>query len=334
MIKKYASAILPTFATVAVAVLAVNPASAQDAIRIGTSSVGSNFYTQAVGVGEVINKKGNINTTVQSVGGSAATVRGLGSKKIEFGMANSFAAVTGYKGTFSFKKSGAVSTRLVVQGASNYRAIVFRKGKGVSSPKDLEGKTIIGKRRPLPELELITNAMLKVYGVDTSKVKVVGTTNTGQAIKNLTVGSVAAAALPMGPRAGNIQKPFSDGVFEFFHPTKAKRDEMLKLLPGLIFGRTFDTSAFDGLKKPVHVFAMNTLFLTRPDISDDLVYRVTKTIVENTELLKTYHPQLAQWTAKNSLENVQLPFHPGAIRYYKERGLWTPELEATQKKLM
>ncbi|NQV57441.1 MAG: ABC transporter substrate-binding protein, partial [Rhodospirillales bacterium] len=154
------------------------PADAQQAIRIGTSSVGSNFYTQAVGVGEVINKKAGINTSVQAVGGSAATVRGLGAGKIEFGMANSFAAVTGFKGTYSFKKSGAVKNRLVVQGGANHRAVVFTAGKGVNGPKDLEGKTFIGTRRPLPELELITKAMFKVYGVDASKVKVVGTTNT------------------------------------------------------------------------------------------------------------------------------------------------------------
>lgn len=320
--------------TVGLLAVGQSPVQAQDAIRIGTSSVGSNFYTQAVGVGEVINKKGGINTTVQSVGGSAATVRGIGRKKIEFGMANSFAAVTAYQGTYSFKKGGKIDTRLVVQGASNHRAIVFRKGKGVNSPKDLEGKTMIGKRRPLPELDLITSAMLKVYNVDTSKVKVVATTNTGQALKSLTVGSVAAAALPMGPRAANIQKPLSDGIFEFFHPTKAKRDEMLKLLPPLIFGSTFGTDAFDGLKKEVHVFSMNTLFLTHPGTSDDLVYRVTKTIAENTALLKTYHPQLVNWTAENSMKNFQLPFHAGAIRYYKEKGLWDAAAEAHQKKLL
>ncbi|MFP6736784.1 MAG: TAXI family TRAP transporter solute-binding subunit [Rhodospirillales bacterium] len=310
------------------------PADAQQAIRIGTSSVGSNFYIQGVGVGEVINKKAGINTSVQAVGGSAATVRGLGAGKIEFGMANSFAAVTAYRGTYSFKKSGPVKNRLVVQGGANHRAIVFTSGKGVKSPKDLEGKTFIGKRRPLPELDLITKAMFKVYGVDASKVKVVGTTNTGQVIKNLIVGSVAGAAVPLGRKAANMQKPFTDGAFTFFHPTKAKRDEMLKLLPPLIFGRTFDTDSFVGLKKEIHVFAMNTLFLTAAGTPDDAVYKVTKAILENTKLMTTYHPELANWNTGNTLKNVQLPFHNGAIKYFKEKGLWTPALAAAQKRLL
>ena len=331
----YTKTKLLTAALTAVGITAASlPADAQQAVRIGTSSVGSNFYVQGVGVGEVINRKGGINTSVQSVGGSAATVRGLGAKKIEFGMANSFAAVTGYKGSYSFKKSGPVKTRLVVQGAPNHRAIIFTTGKGVKSPKGLEGQTFVGKRRPLPELELITNAMFKVFGVNASKVKVVGTTNTGQVIKNVVVGSIAGAAIPLGPKAANWQKPFSDGKYQFFHISKAKRDEMLKHLPPLIFGRTFGTDAFVGLKEEVHVFAMNTLFLTRPDMSDDIVYKVTKTIVENTELAKTYHRDLVHWNSKNSLTNFQLPFHPGAVKYFKDKGLWTAAHEAQQKKVM
>jgi hypothetical protein len=79
---------------------------------------------------------------------------------------------------------------------------------------------------------------------------------------------------------------------------------------------------------------MNTLFLTRPDMSDDTVYKVTKAIVENVALGKTYHRDLAHWNVKNSLTNVQLPFHPGAVRYYKDKGVWTAALEATQKRLL
>lgn len=321
---------------IAAAAIALLPstAAAQDAVRIGTSSVGSNFYRLAVGAGEVVNQKAGINTTVQAVGGSAATVRGLGSGRIEFGLANAFAAVTGYQGSFSFEKSGKVDIRLALQGGANHRGFVVRKGSGIKSVSDLEGKTIIGTRRPLPELELITNAVLKVYGVDAGKVKIVGTTNTGQALKNLTVGSVDAALLPYGPRAANIQKPFSDGVFTFLDIGRDKRDAALKHLPGLIFGATQTKEWFDGLENDTELFAMNTLFVTRPGVPDETVYKIVKGILENNELFVSYHHQAADWTLENTLTNVQLPFHDGAVRYFKDRGAWTPELEARQKELL
>lgn len=307
---------------------------AQDAVRIGTSSVGSNFYRLAVGAGEVINQKGGTNTSVQAVGGSAATIRGISAGKIEFGIANAFAAVTGYQGTFSFEKSGKMNVRLALQGGANHRGIVVRTGSGIKSMKDLEGKTIIGKRRPLPELELITNAMLKVYGVDASKVKIVGTTNTGQALKLLTVGSVDAAVLPYGRKAANIQKPLSDGVFHFLPLPKEKRDAALKLLPELIFGEAQSTDWFDAQKEPTQNFAMNTLFVTHPGVSNEVVYKVVKAIFENNKLFVSYHHDGKDWTLKNTVTNVQLPFHDGAIKYLKEAGAWTPALEMRQKNLL
>ena len=283
----------------------------------------------------MVNKKAGINTTVESVGGSAATVRSLGRSKIEFGLANAFAAVTGYNGTFSFKKSGRVKDlRLALQGAPNHRSIVVRKRAGIKTVQDLKGKTMVGTRRPLPELKLITAALFKHFKIDPSSVNVVGTTNTGQVIKALAVGSVDAAVVPLGPKAANWQKPMTEGIIEFLDLSKSARDAMLKTLPGLIFAETFGLSAFEGLKKPVNVFAMNTLFVTRPGVSDDTVYKVVKSILENNKLFVSYHHQAKPWTLKNALTNVQLPFHPGAIRYFKEKGAWTAAHAAKQKKLL
>lgn len=326
---------IPILAGGLVAALAAAPAAfAQEAVRIGTSSVGSNFYRLAVGAGEVVNQKGGLNTSVQSVGGSAATVRGADAGKIEFGIANAFAAVTGYQGTFSFKKSGKMNIRLALQGGANHRGLVVRDGSDIKSIADLEGKTIIGKRRPLPELELITNALLKVYGVDAGKVKIVGTTNTGQALKLLTVGSVDAAVLPYGPKAANIQKPMNDGVFHFLDLPSDKRDAALKELPPLVFGETQTPDWFDGQEKPTEIFAMNTLFITHPKVGNETVYKTVKAIIENNKLFVSYHHQADAWTLKNTLTNVQLPFHDGAVKYFKEAGAWTGELEKRQKELL
>jgi len=176
--------------------------------------------------------------------------------------------------------------------------------------------------------------MLKVYGVDPASVKVVGTTNTGQVLKALAVGSVDAAVAPMGVGAANIQKPLRDGTIEFLYLDVAKRDEMLKQLPGLIFGRSFPVGSFVGLKKPVPVFAMNTFFVSRPDVSNEIVYKVVKTLLENHDLFVSYYRDAEMWTIKNTLTNVQLPFHEGAIRYFKEKGMWTAALEARQKELL
>lgn len=309
----------------------VTGASAQEAIRIGTSSVGSNFYVNAVAISEVVQKKGGINTSVQAVGGSSANVRGLARKKIEFAMANAFAAFSGYNGTYNFKGQ-KMPVRLVVQGHTNERVILVRKAANIKSAKDLEGRTIIGKRRALPEVALIMEQFQKVHGLQ--KLNVVATTNTGEVFKAFAAGSVDAAIVPTGPRAGNVQKAIRDGHVEFLKWDASKRDEMLKNLPDLMFGGTFGPTAFDGHDFDAPVFAMRTYFISAPHVKEETVYKVAKTMYENTKLMSSYQKRLAEWTVENSLQNFSLPYHDGAIRYFKEKKLWTDAHAARQKKLL
>lgn len=307
------------------------PSMAQDAVRIGTSSVGSVFYTIAIGASEIITKHAKLNATAEPVGGSTANVYGLGAKKIEFALANAFASFSGFHGTHTFKKP--VDIMLVVQGQPSYRFMLVRKGANIKTPKDLIGKTVIAKRRALPELEIMMDAYVKAFGLPKKKIKIVTTTNSPEAYRVLRAGSVDAAILPFSKKTAAVAKPMRDGVLEFLYISKEKRDEMLKYLPKAMHEGYFEPNNYIGQTKPVYLFAMNTYFLTRSGVSEETVYKVTKAILENNKEFTTYHKSARFWTAKRTLKNVALPFHPGAIRYFKEKGLWTAELQATQKKL-
>ncbi len=312
--------------------LAASGAGAQEAVRIGTSSVGSTFYTIAIGASEIITKYAKLNTTVEPVGGSTASVNSMGAKKIEFAMANSFASFSGYYGRYRFKKR--IPLRLVVIGQPNFRSLVVRKGARIKSASDLKGKIIIARRRALPENELVFNAMMKVFGIDKGAVRVVATTNSPQVYKALRAGSVDGALIPYSPRSPAVEKPFQDDVIEFFDLAKDKRDEAMQYVPKAFYRHTFKAGTFIKQAKPVHVFGLSTYFLSRPGVSDEQVYRVAKAILENTKEFATYHKAARLWNTKRTLGDPKLPFHNGAVKYFKDKGLWTPALAAKQKELL
>jgi hypothetical protein len=307
-------------------------AAAQDAVRVGTSSVGSVFYTLAVGVSEIITKHAKVNATAEPVGGSAANMRGLAAKNIEFAIGNAFAAFTAYKGTDTFKKP--IDLRLVVQGQPSYRWFVLRKASGIKRVEDLKGKTIVAKRRALPELTLIMDALISVTGLSKGDVKRVETTNTGQVLQALKAGSIDGAVFPFSRRAPHVQEPMTDGMLDFLYVSKDVRDAMLKRLPPMMWDETFKPGVFKGQDKPLHLIGLNTYFLTRPGVSDDTAYKVAKAIYENTKEFASYHRTAAQWNLKRALKNVALPFHNGVIRYFREKGVWTAALDARQKELL
>ncbi len=317
MLKLTATAVALTTATMVFS----GAASAQEAIRFGTSSVGSLFYTIAIGASEIIHKHAGLNTNVEPVGGSTASLHSLGAKKIEIAMANSFASFSAYYGRYKFKKP--LDIRLVIKGQPNYRGLVVRKSAGIRNAADLKGKIIIGKRRALPENELVMRAMMKVMGLSEGSVRLVATTNSPQMYKALRAGSVDGAIIPFSPRSAALLKPMHDGVIEFFDLPKDKRDAAMKHVPEAFYTQTFKPGTFKGQKKPIYSFGLSTYIVSRPDISNEIIYKVVKALDENTKEFATYHKAARLYTGKRTLAGFKLPLHDGAIRYFKDKGKWT-----------
>ena len=80
---------------------------------------------------------------------------------------------------------------------------------------------------------------------------------------------------------------------------------------------------FKGQKGPVKSVDYGTNLIANKDMSEDLAYRITKAICENRDALVAEHKGMAGFTVKDAWrpENVGIPLHPGAVRYYKEKGL-------------
>jgi TRAP-type uncharacterized transport system substrate-binding protein len=64
------------------------------------------------------------------------------------------------------------------------------------------------------------------------------------------------------------------------------------------------------------------------------VYQVTKAIFDNLPDWTGVHPLARQWSLKKALQINVAPYHEGAIRYYKEKGVWTAAMDAKQKALL
>lgn len=69
--------------------------------------------------------------------------------------------------------------------------------------------------------------------------------------------------------------------------------------------------------------------------SPDAVYLILKAITDNLEELKPVHPWLQSWSLETMLDlNAPIPYHDGAIKFFKEKGLWTEEHDQMQKALL
>ena len=80
---------------------------------------------------------------------------------------------------------------------------------------------------------------------------------------------------------------------------------------------TYKTSAAD-----VTTFGVMATFVTSASVSDDVVYSVTKAVMENIDVFRTLHPAFSNLDPANMIvDGLSAPLHPGAVKYYKEKGL-------------
>jgi TRAP transporter TAXI family solute receptor len=297
--------------------------------RFGTSSVGSTFYVIANGFGSLIQKYAAINMTVEPIGGSYANIFSLNAGKLDYAITNSGAAFDGYNGVEPFEDPADIG--LIAQGQASYRFIIVRRDENIRQLEDLNGKILIGRRPALPELNSISSVLVAAAKLD--DVNVVSTKNTKESIKHIKSGTVDGTIIPGGARVPAVVQLFRDGVVDPLYIPDDVFAEMKKQVPPYMFSETFPAGHFQGQEKEFSVFGLNTYIVAGPHASEEQVYLITRTLFDNLEEFGTYHNEAKKWTIDNTLTDPKIPFHPGAIRYFKEQGYWTPELEKIQTDL-
>ena len=77
----------------------------------------------------------------------------------------------------------------------------------------------------------------------------------------------------------------------------------------------------------LYVLAILAMLCTSSDLSEELVYQMTKSIFDNTDYLAKAHAAGKAVSAENALKGMTIPLHRGAAKYFKEKGLKVPEIK-------
>lgn len=304
----------------------------KQAFSMGTSSVGSTFYAISIGMGDIINQRSGINIAVEPVGGSDANIRALQDKKIDISMLNAYSAVKAHQDSGAAAAvQGGVQLRLLAQGQESLRNIVARKAANIQTIADLKGKKIIAKRKSLPEIELTAKAMLKAYNVPESDVRILETAETNEAIEALKVGTADAAIIPGGAPASTLSDLAQSVDVVFLSLPEDKLAAVLSELGPAFHKGVIPAGTYKGQTGEVAVPALSTDLVVRGDFPEDSAYNIIKTIMEGQKELAAVHKEGKSWNLEKTLQDPPLPFHPGAVKYFKEVGAWTPELDKWQQ---
>jgi TRAP transporter TAXI family solute receptor len=255
-------------------------------------------------------------TVQQSPGAGIANVRGVEEGKTDIGFGNSISTVDAVAGREPFKKPHANVCNVATLYPQYYHMVVPANA-GINSVKDLKGKGVSTQQKGNTG-ELITQQILQVNGLSYSDVKAsfVGYTDSVNQMKD---GHVVAFGLGTTIPAGAVMDVAASQDIKILDMSDLI-EPMRKLNPGYTLV-TIPKGTYPKQDKDVKVIGYATHVVVSCKAPEDTVYTMTKTIAQNVPALTSVVSAIKGLNAKAMAEDIGVPFHKGAAKFYKEAGV-------------
>lgn len=314
-------------ARIGTAVMAMGIAGAAGAqqVSIGTSNPGSIYHGTGVVLAKFLNEKADVKATIQPFASPNVFIPAIEAGEMQLGLANIAELQWALLGKEHFEGRPQKSLRAVAIAYPLRSAIFVRKDSPIKTLTDLKGRPAVDGFTSQKIIIPLLDAMYATVGMTRKDVRPVQVPNvvigadTFAAGKtdmfffaiaapkprevDAAVGGIRMLSLPNTPEAlAKVREHFPPGYLRLENPSPAN---VGVLAPG--YSLAYDALVFAGAKTP-----------------DDVAYKTAKTLYEHGKAMAESSPPYRLFDPKAMAKDASpLQYHPGAIKFYREVGIWT-----------
>ncbi|MBC7144247.1 MAG: TAXI family TRAP transporter solute-binding subunit [Thioclava marina] len=292
-------------------------------ITIGTGGVTGVYYPTGGAICRLMNKnhkETGVRCSVESTGGSVYNINTIRDGELDFGIAQSDWQYHAYKGDSKFADKGAFEgLRAVFSIHPEPFTVVARADSGIKNFADLKGKRVnignpgSGQRGTM---EVLMDAM----GWKTSDFALATELKASEQSKALCDNQIDAMVYTVGHPSGSIQEATTSCDAVLVNVTGDAVDKLVADNPYYATA-TIPGGMYRGNADDVQTFGVRATLVTSADEPDDVVYALVKSVFDNFDEFKKLHPAFAHLTPEEMVtQGLSAPIHPGALKYYKEKG--------------
>ncbi|EAQ13170.1 MULTISPECIES: TAXI family TRAP transporter solute-binding subunit [Maritimibacter] len=299
------------------------PAMAQEEfITIGTGGVTGVYYPTGGAICRLVNKgrkDHGIRCSVESTGGSVYNVNTIKEGELEFGVAQSDIQYNAYNGVVQFEDGAFEGLRAVFSVHPEPFTVVARADAGITTFDDLKGKRVnIGN--PGSGQRATMEVLMEKMGWTADDFALASELKAAEQSAALCDNQIDAMVYTVGHPSGSIQEATTacDSVL-----VEVSGDAVTALVDEFPFYRTatIPGGMYRGNDEDTMTFGVGATFVTSDAVSEDAVYAVVSSVFENFEDFKGLHPAFANLVPEEMISaGLSAPLHPGAEKYYKEKG--------------
>jgi TRAP transporter TAXI family solute receptor len=291
---------------------------AADNLVLATGGTAGTYYPFGGAMAKIWNSKiKDMNVTAQTSGASGENVRLINKKEVELALVQSdtldfaFGAKEAFKEPLKEMSAVAVLYPEIVQ-------VVVAAGSPIKSFADLKGKKV-GVGAPGSGTEANFRQLLDAYGMKKEDVNAqfLSFSESAEAFKDKHIDAfIVTAGIP---NAGIMDVSTQNEIRILDIPADVS-GKMIQKYPFLA-GVKVPANTYKGLSADVSTVAVNAVLIAGNQLKEDMVYNLTKALFENQAELAAAHAKGKELNAQYAVKGVSIPFHPGAVKYYKEKGL-------------
>lgn len=306
------------------AVMAAPSAFAQQRfITIGTGGVTGVYYAAGGAICRLMNmerQRHGIRCSVESTGGSVFNINTMRAGDLDFGVAQSDWQYHAYNGSSTFQQAGKYADlRAVFSLHPEPFTVLARKEANISKLDDLKGKRVnvgnpgSGTRASMEQLMAGLGWTMRDFALASE----LRADEHGPALCD---NRIDAFYYGVGHPSANIQDPVTTCGARLVPLQGAAIDKLVADAP--YYAKVdIPGGLYAGHPNPTPTYGVLATFVTSSKVPDDVVYELVKAVFEKFDDFKRLHPALANLDPKRMVaDGVSAPLHPGAVRYYREKG--------------
>ena len=295
---------------------AAAPSAQQASLTLGTAAGGGTYNVYGDATAKVLTEKAKLQVIPQQTQGPNQNMILVDEKKIELAMVTMGVALQGLSGTGAWTRGKKYeNVRALYPMYDTPLQCVALKKSGITSFKQLDGK-LVGTGPKAGTAGTYFPLIFEALGM---KVQA----RNGQSVdlaNQLGDGIIDAFCFGAGVPVPAFSDLDANQQVVFFTWTDAELATIRKSLPEFSEAR-IAKGIYKQQTDDQNTVGLFNFSIANKDLSDNLAYTITKTILENNAAMVRGHPAAKETVAANAIRNSFLPFHPGAVRYYKEKGI-------------
>lgn len=301
-------------------VLSAPQAMAKQDILFGGASITGVYYQVALQISNMMNKHmgAEYNYIGRPTGGSVFNINALDRGAFDFAVAQSDRNFQGYNGTADWDGKPVLGLRSVFSMHPEAVMLVTRKDTGITSVEGLKGKRVnIGN----PGSGQRGNAedVLRLYGLDYTKDFSAEALQQAEASRALVDQKIDAFFFTVGNPNSAIEEP-AQSVDLAIIPINSDAIKAFVAEHPYYIMTTIPAGTYRGIDKDVETYAVTATVVTSESVSEQVVYDMVKTVFANLDELRASHAAFRNLKPEEMLQGLSAPLHPGALKYYKEKG--------------